>query len=374
MLKLIFVTVHHGKRKSLLETYLSESEVARAKWQNIKNNAAPILISGYDITKKCNLRCEGCFFFEGELSSKYDEKTELTDYRQFFRSEQQRGINYPHFAGAEPALVQERLRVAAEVWQRGLVYTNGTRPIAREIPFMLHVSVWGNDATDRHLRGASVLQQAIANYQGDPRVVFVYTINRLNIEHLHEVTETLAAAGLKLTFNHYSPSIVYQQKINAPSSEKTKTFRFSDSSENLILTEADLEKIKEDIKKLKKRFSDTIIYSDYYNEFINQPDIPWKINPETGRAANCPILNKPYHRQYHTDFSYSDDECCIANIDCNHCRHYVAGYTKVMNDLRPHMKSQAAFEKWLDVYDTWCKLHIVGWPDIKDGPEASERK
>jgi hypothetical protein len=43
------------------------------------------------------------------------------------------------------------------------------------------------------------------------------------------------------------------------------------------------------------------------------------------------------HRQYHADFSYSDDERCIANADCSGCRHYVSGYSKSMAELDHHL-------------------------------------
>lgn len=344
-----------------IQAYLKDDTLNR-RWQHIKKHTPQIRISGYDITNRCNLRCEGCFFFEGELSSHYDSSRGDDEYRRFFGSEKARGVTYPHFAGAEPALVQERLRIAAEFWKVGLIYTNGTIKIAEDLPFMLHISVWGGEEIDQKLRGGKVLEKAIRNYQGDERAVFMYTINPQNIDDIAPVVKRMADHGLKISFNHFSASRQYKQKVgHAEGAERTKTFRLSSGQSHLIFSDNDLLKSRDILNTLMSDYPETVVYSRHYNDFVHQRGKIFDIDAATGVAKNCAILAMPYHRQHHTDFSYSDSECCIANVDCSECRHYVSVYTLIMSRMKEAVKDAGAFAAWLDVYYTWCQLHFVGW-------------
>lgn len=346
----------------VIQAYLQDNSLKR-KWEKIRNHNFAIRISGYDITNECNLRCEGCFFFEGELSSHYASSKPLDEYRAFFKAEKQRGITYPHFAGAEPALVPDRLSVAAEFWQHGLIYSNGTIKLDNALPFMIHISVWGGDETDKRLRGGKVLERAIRNYRGDKRAIFLYTINPQNISDIPDVVKRLSDNNLRISFNHFSASRQYKRKLNegaAPGSNKG-TFRLSSRESNLIFSRNDLLKSREQLARLTADFPDTVVFSPHYNDFVHQAGPIFQIDPATGFATNCAILQMPYHRQHHTDFSYSDSECCIANVDCSECRHYVSIYTLMMSRMKQAMHDAQAFAAWLDVYYTWCRLHFVGW-------------
>jgi MoaA/NifB/PqqE/SkfB family radical SAM enzyme len=345
----------------LINSYLADATL-KAKWDKIKSLGMSIRISGYDITNQCNLRCEGCFFFEGELSSNYASENTLDEYNTFFASEKARGITYPHFAGAEPALVQDRLRVAAQHWDRGLIYTNGTIKLDSSLPFMIHISVWGGDKTDKLLRGGKVLERAINNYRGDKRAIFLYTINPQNIADIPDVVKRMSDNNLRISFNHFSASRQYKAKIVSNAGHDAKsTYRLSDKDSNLIFTKNDLLKSRDVIAKMLADFPETVVFSSKYNELVHQGDPIFNIDPASGVATNCAILTMPYHRQHHTDFSFSDTECCIANVDCSECRHYVSVYTHIMSQMKQYVKNPTQFEAWLDVYYTWCRLHFVDW-------------
>jgi MoaA/NifB/PqqE/SkfB family radical SAM enzyme len=342
-----------------LRQFLTDPKL-RTVYENVRRHR--VIISGYDITKRCNLRCEGCFFFEGDKADRYRDDVDLQTFRQFFEAEKARGITYPHMAGAEPALVPERLRVAAEVFKQGLIYTNGTLPIDKDLPFMLHISVWGNRDTDRRFRGATTLDKALDLYAGDRRAVFMYTINHDNIGQVREVVELIHSRGSRISFSHYSPTRLYNRRLDEGVSAKTRTFRLSTPGDNLRLSPEDLVQIHQMLSELVREHPDTVVYSPYYNEVVSQSDGVFTIDPDIGMATDCPILNKPYHRQYHTDLSYDDRECCIPNVDCSSCRHYVSVYTLIMDRMKEHLASKQIFTQWLDVFDAWLTIHIPGYP------------
>lgn len=74
---------HQTAKKSKLQSYLDSRPDLKYKYTKVRDKASNIVISGYDITKRCNLRCEGCFFFEGELSTKYEEIKNIEEYKVF---------------------------------------------------------------------------------------------------------------------------------------------------------------------------------------------------------------------------------------------------------------------------------------------------
>ncbi len=352
-------------RGARLHAHLAADPRLASAYGKIRTHARGIVISGYDITKRCNLRCEGCFFFEGDLSEKYDEEKTDAEYDRFFADEVRRGVNYPHFAGAEPALVQERLHIANRHWKRGLIYTNGTVRIDPAIGFMIHVSLWGNPDTDALRRGAPVFRKTVENYRGDPRAVVMMTINRRNVDEIPDVVRACADAGLRLSFNHYSPSRQYRRKVaEGGRLDESATFRLSTPEDNLMLADDDLRRVHDRVGRALEDFPRTIVYSPYYNGWINDPSSRFRIDPATGMATDCPILNMPRHRQHHVDFSYSDDECCVANIDCSGCRHYVSGFTKIMAEFDAHLDTVEDFRGWVEVFDTWCRLHLPHWDEL----------
>lgn len=77
-------------------------------YQKIKKYSATVVSSTYDVTDKCNLRCEGCLFFSGDDYKShlgYGEESNiktLEGYDLFFKKESDRGVNFAYFAGGSP--------------------------------------------------------------------------------------------------------------------------------------------------------------------------------------------------------------------------------------------------------------------------------
>jgi len=338
---------------------LLDSERARLVYARVR--AQRIIISGYDVTDRCNLRCEGCHYFEGPHETAARAMTDADGWRAFFTTEKARGITYPHLAGAEPAIVPDRLAAAAEVFDQGLVYTNGSIPIASELPFRLHVSLWGNRETDARFRGPGVMERALDLFAADPRAVFMYTIHHHNIDEIVEVVRSLRDRGARISFNHFSPTRQYLDKLSYGNGETTRTFRYSNAADNLLLTPDDLRRIRAILADQMDESPETVVYSRYYNEVVNTPGSLFELDPATGVATDCPILNKPYHRQYRADMTFDDRECCVPRVACGECRVYASVYTLIMDRMKEHMEDGASFLRWLDVTDAWLALHVSGY-------------
>lgn len=179
--------------------------------------------STYDMSNRCNIRCDGCYYFEGEKQFAV-ENLAVEDWRKLMQSEKARGITYVVLAGAEPSLVPELLDVCYSEMPLGSIATNGFKKIPPSVGYKIHISVWGNDATSLLTRKAkNLLKKQIENYKNDPRAVFVYTFTRDNIEEVHEVAAQLVAHDCKLTFNVFSAPVGYEGPLRHDAATLART-------------------------------------------------------------------------------------------------------------------------------------------------------
>ncbi|MCG2748711.1 MAG: radical SAM protein [Desulfobulbaceae bacterium] len=323
----------------------------RDKWEKVRRYFF-LRESTYDMTNRCNIRCEGCYYFTGEKQFA-TENNDRDDWRQLLEAEKKRGITFVVLAGAEPSLVPQLCEVCYRAIPLGAIATNGLKPIPREIDYRIHISVWGNDRTSLAIRKApDMLTRQVTNYQGDPRAVFVYTFNPDNIDEAREVTEKLAAGGLQITFNMFSAPVGYQGPLRH--------------------TPESLDRTKQVMTELLAEFPETVLFSPYnivahtrqqgLHELFSC-SYP-RMNPSTAIG-----LGRSF-RQYRTDLQWNRDAaCCVPDTDCSDCRHYAAGSAIVTARMYRHATDPVTFSAWLDYVDTYLAVWVRGY---EKGPNLCE--
>ena len=305
--------------------------------------------SAYDVTSVCQLRCEGCYYFEGD-KYKVTDNRDPAAWRALLQRERERGITYVNLAGAEPSLVPEVLRACYRVIPLGTVFTNGLRKIPPDIRYRLHLSVWGDGTGDPTYRryaggrpGPYCLPVQLHNYRDDDRVVFVYTFNGDNVGQLDEVLERVSDAGHQLTFNVFSVP-----ERNASS------LRVGDT----------LSAIYDKIMEAMERYPGTVVYSAYNAEVhTKRASLHAQFGCPYPRAA---VAGRPFginrtFRNYRADLTYSAHSCCVPDTDCADCRHYASGSAIVTSRMELHVQSEAMFRGWLDYVDTYLAIWILGY-------------
>ena len=320
----------------------------KARWEKVRKYFF-LRESTYDMSNRCNIRCDGCYYFEGDKQFAREIR-DTEAWRTLMRAEKARGITYVVLAGAEPSLVPKLLKVCYQEMPLGSIATNGLKKIPEGIGYKIHISVWGNDETSLRVRkGKNLLKTQIENYKNDPRAVFVYTFTRENIDEVNEVAETLVAHGCKLTFNVFSSPVGY-----------TGPLRHDEES---------LQRTKQKMIALLNQYPQNILFSVYnavaHTHRKGLHDLYRCSYPHQNPSQDIGLGRS--FRQYRTDLNWDRSvACCVPDTDCDDCRHYAAGSAVVTARLYRHANNLASFRSWLDYVDTYLAVWVMGYEKGKN--------
>jgi hypothetical protein len=299
--------------------------------------------STYDMTRRCNVRCDGCYYYEGDKQNAQDI-VDPEAWRRLFQAEKARGITFVVLAGAEPALVPDLLEVCSAEIPLGAIASNGLIHIPSELGYRIHISVWGNDATSERVRRAKrMLERQIEIYAGDPRAVFVYTFTRENIAETRGVVENLARHGCKVTFNMFSATVGYQGSLSH--------------------TPTSLAETRQAMLSMLADYPEQVLFSPYsaaaHTDTLSLHDLYSCPYPRQNQGQFG--LGRSF-RQYRSDLTWiREAACCVPDTDCADCRHYAAGSAIVTARMNRHIGSPDQFRAWLDYVDTYLAVWVQGY-------------
>lgn len=342
------MTVRQQEERTWKFSEITADPLIRERWEKVRKYFF-LRESTYDMTNRCNIRCEGCYYFEGEKQFAV-ENSDPQAWRQLMAAEKARGITFVVLAGAEPSLVPELCEVCHEVIPLGAIASNGIKPLPAQINYKIHISVWGNDANSLSIRKAKdMLSRQMANYQNDPRVVFVYTFNPGNIAQCGEVTKLLAENGQKITFNMFSAPVGYNGPLRHNADSLARTGE--------VMTD------------LLRDYPETVLFSPYsivaHTHTKGLHDLYTCSYPRMNPATNIGLGRS--FRQYRTDLTWNREAaCCVPDTDCADCRHYAAGSAVVTARLYRHATNPKTFAAWLDYVDTYLAVWVMGYDKGKN--------
>ncbi|MCB2187371.1 MAG: radical SAM protein [Deltaproteobacteria bacterium] len=331
------------REKHRFSDILADAEVA-ARFQKVREWFF-LRESTYDVTSRCNLHCQGCYYYQGEKQHARPV-TDPARWGELLRREKERGITFVVLAGAEPALEPAILAACYQEISLGCIATNGLKVIPPEVDYRIHLSVWGDDATSQRVRGArDMLARQLAGYQGDERAVFVYTFTPHNIAESHGVVERLARAGCQVTFNVFSAPEGY--------------------TGDLRHTAASLHAMRQAMLELLDAFPEHVLFSPYNAQVHAHPAGLHRLfgcsYPRQNESSTVG-LGRTF-RQYRTDLAYDRAAgCCVPDTTCDDCRHYAAGSAVVTARLFRHATHPETFRAWLDYVDTYLAVWVRGYP------------
>ena len=315
----------------------------REKWEKVRAYFY-LRESTYDMTRRCNIRCEGCYYYQGEKSTTREE-SDPDQWRRLMRAERERGITYVVLAGAEPSLVPALCEICFDEIPLGCIATNGIKPVDSAIDYKIHISVWGNDETSMRLRNAkNMLRTQIDNYKNDPRAVFIYTFTRNNIDEVHDVAEILAQNDCRISFNMFSAPVGY--------------------SGDLRHDTVSLQKTRIAMQRVCEAYPENVVFSAYnivaHTHELGLHDLFSCPYPRVNASTDIGLGRS--FRHYRTDLTWDRSAaCCVPDTDCADCRHYAAGSAVVTSRMFRHASDPELFKAWLDYVDVYLAVWVRGY-------------
>jgi organic radical activating enzyme len=303
----------------------------------------------YDVTNKCNLRCQGCFFFSsGEQH--VEEETDLRKWEAFVDREKERGVNLAILIGGEPTLFLDRV----EAFNRRIpsyCATNGIIKIPRDrFPDMIvGISLWGSSEDEIELRGRDVFSLSSRNYAGDPYAYYLYTLTPRQLGRSEEVVRRIEDCGLK----------VHLQLL----SNDEGAAGFSWTPEQLTRARVEMDSLLDNYPK-------TVISSHYYHEVITTG----MLQGRRWGFLECPSVTEPLDKRnprpkrlirfirWGADLKTMHRCCTSATRDCTTCKDGAAHMSWVMVNKRAHIRTARDLKNWIEVYEMFAKLYkFIPW-------------
>ena len=304
----------------------------------------------YDVTNQCNLRCKGCFFFSSDEHKAAVEEKDIKKWEAFIEGEKDRGVNLAILIGGEPTLHLDRVEA---FYSRLSTFcaTNGLIKIPRDrFPdMMLGISLWGDEADEKTLRGKDTFSISSKNYEGDSNVYYLFTLTPKQIGKIERIIRKIRDAGLK----------VHMQLLS--NDEGVDGFNWQPEQ---------LEDLRAEMDDLLDKYPDTVISSKYYHEIITSG----KMLGRTFGWDECPSVTQPLdHRdprpkrliefiRWASDLNTMHRCCTSETRDCSSCKDGAAHMSWVMVNKRAHIRTTRDLQNWIEVYEMFAKLYqFIPW-------------
>ena len=304
----------------------------------------------YDVTNRCNLRCQGCFFFSSGEHHAASEEMDIKKWEDFIDREKERGVNLAILIGGEPTLCLDRV----EAFYKRLptfCATNGLIKIPRDrFPdLMLGISLWGDEEDEKILRGKDTFSISSKNYEGDPNVYYLYTLTPKQIGRIERVIRRISDVGLK----------VHMQLLSN-----------DEGVDGFYWKPEELKTLRLEMDDMLAKYPDTVISSRYYHEIITTGKM-------LGRSFGwneCPSVTlafdnrNPRPKRLIEFIRWASDlktmhRCCTSETrDCATCKDGAAHMSWVMVNKRAHIRTTKDLQNWIEVYEMFAKLYqFIPW-------------
>ena len=218
--------------------------------RDFKRDSSFPKVANYEITARCNLECEHCYWRKGLQGP---DELSAEQWSQVFAEHKQRGVTFAFLTGGEPALRLEVVRAADRIFTGLAIATNGVVRIPPDIERRLFVSLDGPREIHNRIRGRDVFDTVLENYRGDSRVIISPTLSSTNYRHIDElieITREMQVAGI--TFSLYTSH--------------------SEDGDPLLLTGDELEWTVDRLHQAKRRYGNLLLITPYIIDLFHNKE------------------------------------------------------------------------------------------------------
>jgi MoaA/NifB/PqqE/SkfB family radical SAM enzyme len=166
-----------------------------------KPNIFPLIVN-YDITSRCNLNCEHCYW--RKTNNSWEELSD-EEWETVFWEHKKRGAIAAYLTGGEPVLRLNVIMTANRIFDEIGIISNGTIKIPEFVQRRIFVSLDGPREIHNKIRGADVFDNILENIRGDKRVILTPTLSTTNYRCIEEMVDIAKACKVEgITFSTYT--------------------------------------------------------------------------------------------------------------------------------------------------------------------------
>ncbi|MEU1753087.1 4Fe-4S cluster-binding domain-containing protein [Micromonospora matsumotoense] len=339
--------------KTRLASLLADRPDLAARLQVVRDMGRRVSATEVHLTTTCNIRCKGCWYFEGGFDAAVPETSDPALISRFVDSLVAKGVTQATLIGGEPTLVLPRVVPFVERLPYVTISTNGIRPLPM-VGFAhvaVAISLFGGGPLDDALRGyrvngssfSGLFETALGHYRNDPRVIFVYALSEEGLQYVEPTVRAIQDNGNQVTFNFYS----------AHGSDQALRIE----NEQRTLAEA---------LRVKQAYPETVVCHPYFIEALITGRTHW--DGQFGYDV-CPSISvdHPDHAErlrngnpvldgfsvYGAD--YQTLQFCCTSGNCADCRDSQGVYSWLLVSMNRFLDDTGRLETWLELAESYWR-------------------
>lgn len=322
------------------------------RFRKITALSRKVRASEYLLTNGCNIRCEGCWFFEHDFDKSAKELRDLGGVRAFARKERERGITYAIIIGGEPTLIPDRVAAFVEVMDYVTISTNGLRllPVEGFENVAVQISLFGGGQLDDQLRAikpggqrfTGLFDAALRNYEGDRRACFVYAVTEDGVEYIEETVRRIHENGNRVSLNFYSKY------------HRDEPLRMQNAP-----------RLLEEALRVKELYPDTLLSHPYFIRTIITGESHWgsfgydvcpSLSVDHPAHAERLANGKPFLPRFNAFAADCEtvNFCCTSG-HCEDCRDSQAVLSWLLVSLDQFRESGDRLKTWIEISESYWR-------------------
>ncbi|MBM7075030.1 4Fe-4S cluster-binding domain-containing protein [Micromonospora humida] len=339
--------------KVRLASLLADRPDLAARLQVVRDMGRRVSATEVHLTTTCNIRCKGCWYFEGGFDAAVPETSDPALISRFVDSLVAKGVTQATLIGGEPTLVLPRVVPFVERLPYVTISTNGIRPLPM-VGFeqvAVAISLFGGGPLDDALRGyrvngssfSGLFETALGHYRNDPRVIFVYALSEEGLQYVEPTVRAIQDNGNQVTFNFYS----------------------AHGSDHALRIENEQRTLAEALR-VKQAYPETVVCHPYFIESLITGRTHW--DGQFGYDV-CPSISvdHPDHAErirngnpvldgfavYGAD--YQTLQFCCTSGNCADCRDSQGVYSWLLVSMNRFLDDTGRLETWLELAESYWR-------------------
>ncbi|MBW4701623.1 MULTISPECIES: 4Fe-4S cluster-binding domain-containing protein [unclassified Micromonospora] len=339
--------------KTRLASLLADRPDLAARLQVVRDMGRRVSATEVHLTTTCNIRCKGCWYFEGGFDAAVPETSDPELISRFVDSLVAKGVTQATLIGGEPTLVLPRVVPFVERLPYVTISTNGIRPLPM-VGFeqvAVAISLFGGGPLDDALRGyrvngssfSGLFETALGHYRNDPRVIFVYALSEEGLQYVEPTVRAIQDNGNQVTFNFYS----------------------AHGSDHALRIENEQRTLAEALR-VKQAYPETVVCHPYFIEALITGRTHW--DGQFGYDV-CPSISvdHPDHAErirngnpvldgfavYGAD--YQTLQFCCTSGNCADCRDSQGVYSWLLVSMNRFLDDTGRLETWLELAESYWR-------------------